>query len=124
MESVKSFSRCFDWITSEGKNAHASQGCFCINTMVELAPHEPKFAVLTREHQMYCGHFQRSTGKGQQNGELAERLNAGLVAQGLVVSMIGLTVLMKSGRTFVHQPKHSSSVICIKQLRSRNEPLI
>ena len=83
-----------------------SHGCFCINTMVELAPHDPKFAVLTREHQMYLGVlFEETIERGQQSGELSTDMNASAVAQSLVVSMIGLTVLMKSGpdRLFVEQ---------------------
>lgn len=73
------------------------RGCFCINTMVELAPHDPKFAVLTREHQMYLAAiFTEAIERGKKEGELSSGLNAEALAHALVVSMIGLTVLMKS----------------------------
>lgn len=65
--------------------------------MVELAPHNEKFEVLTREHQMYLTVvFQELITKGIQSGELQSDLNAKAVAQTLVTSLIGLTVLMKS----------------------------
>lgn len=96
----------FEWIVAKGGAGNPAYGCFCINTMVELAPHDPKFAVLTREHQMYLAViFREVIERGQRSGELAGHINAGLAAQSLVVSMIGLTVLMKSGpdRQFVEQ---------------------
>ncbi|WP_336759822.1 TetR/AcrR family transcriptional regulator [Paenibacillus sp. USHLN196] len=102
----EAFRGLFEHIGTEGSVTEPSHGCFCINTMVELAPHDPKFAVLTREHQMYLGVlFKETIERGQQSGELSSDMNASAVAQSLVVSMIGLTVLMKSGpeRLFVEQ---------------------
>ncbi|MFX3649560.1 MAG: TetR/AcrR family transcriptional regulator [Paenibacillus sp.] len=102
----EAFRGLFEHIGAEGNMTDPSHGCFCINTMVELAPHDPKFAVLTREHQMYLGVlFKETIERGQQSGELSVHLNASAIAQSLVVSMIGLTVLMKSGpdRLFVEQ---------------------
>ncbi|MFL0373983.1 TetR/AcrR family transcriptional regulator [Paenibacillus amylolyticus] len=102
----EAFRGLFEHIGAEGGINEPSHGCFCINTMVELAPHDPKFAVLTREHQMYLGVlFKETIERGQQSGELSTDMNAYAVAQSLVVSMIGLTVLMKSGpdRLFVEQ---------------------
>lgn len=102
----EAFRGLFEHIGAEGIVTEPSHGCFCINTMVELAPHDPKFAILTREHQMYLGVlFKETIERGQQSGELSTDMNASAVAQSLVVSMIGLTVLMKSGpdRLFVVQ---------------------
>jgi len=81
-----------------------SKGCFCINTIVELAPHEEKFEILTREHQMYLSViFEEKIVQGIRSGELESGLNAKALAQTLVVSFIGLTVFMKSRpeRSFV-----------------------
>ncbi|PRT00490.1 TetR/AcrR family transcriptional regulator [Bacillus wiedmannii] len=97
-QSVKEAIRTFfeNMVEEEYKKAF-SKGCFCINTMVELAPHNEKFEVLTREHQMYLAVvFQELITKGIQSGELQSDLNAKAVAQTLVTSLIGLTVLMKS----------------------------
>ncbi|WP_336779798.1 TetR/AcrR family transcriptional regulator [Paenibacillus illinoisensis] len=105
--SVKqAFRALFEHIGAEGDVSKPSHGCFCINTMVELAPHDSKFAVLTREHQMYLAVIFRETiERGQRSGELSSELNASAAAKSLVISMIGLTVLMKSGpeRSFVEQ---------------------
>lgn len=97
--SVKAaFRELFEGIgTEEGKDVATQRGCFCINTMVELAPHHPKFAVLTREHQMYLAAiFNEVLEKGQRAGEISNSLDRDELAHSLVVSMIGLTVIMKS----------------------------
>lgn len=97
-QSVKGTIRTFfENIVEEEYKKEFSKGCFCINTMVELAPHNEKFEVLTREHQMYLAViFQELITKGIRSGELQSDLNAKAVAQKLVTSLIGLTVLMKS----------------------------
>lgn len=72
-------------------------GCFCINSMVELAPHDEKFEILTREHQMYLSViFQETIERGMRSGELDTGINAKALAQTLVIQLIGLTVFMKS----------------------------
>nr|WP_154893429.1 TetR/AcrR family transcriptional regulator [Paenibacillus xylanexedens] len=113
--SVKqAFRALFEHIGAEGDVSKPSHGCFCINTMVELAPHDSKFAVLTREHQMYLAViFQETIERGQQSGELSGDLNASAAAKSLVISMIGLTVLMKSGpdRSFVEQSIEAALLI-------------
>ncbi|PGS41409.1 TetR family transcriptional regulator [Bacillus cereus] len=93
-EAIRAF---FENMVEEEYKKEFSKGCFCINTMVELAPHNEKFEVLTREHQMYLTViFQELITKGIRSGELQNDLNAKAVAQTLVTSLIGLTVLMKS----------------------------
>ncbi|SEK30848.1 TetR/AcrR family transcriptional regulator [Paenibacillus sp. OK003] len=105
--SVKeAFRALFEHIGAEGDVTDTRHGCFCINTMVELAPHDPKFAVLTREHQMYLAAiFKETIERGQETGELSNDLDASALSKSLVVSMIGLTVMMKSepDRSFVQQ---------------------
>lgn len=106
--SVKTaFRKLFEQIgTEDTTNTSIRRGCFCINTMVELAPHHSKFAVLTREHQMYLAAiFKETIERGQGTGELSEVLQSEELAHSLVVSMIGLTVLMKSrpDPTFIKQ---------------------
>ncbi|PGB68972.1 TetR/AcrR family transcriptional regulator [Bacillus wiedmannii] len=97
-QSVKGAIRTFfENMLEEEYKKEFSKGCFCINTMVELAPHNEKFEVLTREHQMYLAViFQELITKGIRSGELQSDLNAKALAQTLVTSLIGLTVLMKS----------------------------
>ncbi|OAX49204.1 TetR/AcrR family transcriptional regulator [Paenibacillus sp. AD87] len=105
--SVKeAFRALFEHIGAEGDVTDARHGCFCINTMVELAPHDLKFAVLTREHQMYLAAiFKETIERGQETGELSNDFDASALSKSLIVSMIGLTVMMKSepDRSFVQQ---------------------
>lgn len=110
-QSVKEAIRIFfENMVEEEYKKESNKGCFCINTMVEIAPHNEKFEVLTREHQMYLSViFQELIAKGIQSGELQSDVNAKALAQTLVTSLIGLTVLMKS------RPKRSvvDNSVCI-----------
>lgn len=103
--SVKeAFRAFFEGVVAEEYTENRSRGCFCINTMVELAPHDEKFEILTREHQMYLSViFQETIERGIQTGELEIGVNAKALSQSLIVSLIGLTVIMKSRpeRSFV-----------------------
>jgi len=103
--SVKeAFSIFFADVVIEEYAEDLSKGCFCINTMVELAPHDEKFEILTREHQMYLTViFQETIERGIQSGELEANTDAKSLAQALIVALIGLTVMMKSRpqRSFV-----------------------
>lgn len=100
----EAFRAFFEGLVAEEYEESSSRGCFCINTMVELAPHDEKFEILTREHQMYLSViFQETIERGIQSGEFEIGVNAKALAQTLVVSLIGLTVMMKSRpeRSFV-----------------------
>ncbi|HFK1784720.1 MULTISPECIES: TetR/AcrR family transcriptional regulator [Bacillus cereus group] len=100
-EAIHTF---FEGLVEEEYKESQSKGCFCINTLVELASHDEKFEILTREHQMYLSViFQEVIARGIRSGELENSLNAKVLAQTLVISLIGLTVLMKSRpeRSFV-----------------------
>ncbi|HBJ02509.1 MAG TPA: TetR/AcrR family transcriptional regulator [Lysinibacillus sp.] len=103
--SVKqAFATFFEEVIQAEYTKDLSNGCFCINTMVELAPHEERFEVLTREHQLYLAViFQETIERGVQMGELEADTDAKSLAQALIVSLIGLTVMMKSQpqRSFV-----------------------
>lgn len=113
--SVKeAFQTFFEDLVEEEYKGSPNKGCFCINTIVELAPHDEKFEILTREHQMYLSIiFQETIVRGIRSGELESSLNAKILAQTLVVSLIGLTVLMKSRpeRSFI-----DNSVVMILSL--------
>lgn len=99
------FRAFFENVVDEEYAESRSRGCFCINTMVELAPHDEKFEILTREHQMYLAViFQETIERGIQSGELAKGTDAKALSQALIVSLIGLTVILKSRpeRSFVN----------------------
>ncbi|MGE6602916.1 TetR/AcrR family transcriptional regulator [Lysinibacillus fusiformis] len=103
--SVKqAFATFFEEVIQVEYTKDLSNGCFCINTMVELAPHDERFEILTREHQLYLAViFQETIERGVRAGELEADTDAKSLAQALIVSLIGLTVMMKSQpqRSFV-----------------------
>ncbi|MEC0247880.1 TetR/AcrR family transcriptional regulator [Paenibacillus chitinolyticus] len=96
--SVKdAFRALFEGIVADEYEGSLNRGCFSINTMVELAPHDEKFEILTREHQLYLSViFQETIERGIRAGELDTALEARGTAQALLVSLIGLTVMLKS----------------------------
>ncbi|WP_025720775.1 TetR/AcrR family transcriptional regulator [Paenibacillus sp. 1-18] len=105
--SVKeAFYLFFTGVVAEEYEGDSNRGCFCVNTMVELAPHDEKFEVLTREHQMYLSAvFQEAIERGIRSGELEATLDARALAHTMVSLLIGITVMMKSrpARSFVDQ---------------------
>ncbi|MEI2467645.1 TetR/AcrR family transcriptional regulator [Niallia taxi] len=93
-EGIRTF---FEELVEEEYKKEPSKGCFCINTMVELASRNEKFEILTREHQMYLSVlFQELIEEGVRNGEFTNNLNSKALAQMLVTSLVGLTVMIKS----------------------------
>ncbi|WP_445293320.1 hypothetical protein [Cohnella sp. 56] len=65
--------------------------------MVELAPHDAKFEVLTREHQLYLAAiFEETIARGIAAGELGGSVDRRAIAQSLVTAFVGITVLKKS----------------------------
>ncbi len=97
LSAKKAFRVLFEELAVKGRGKDPHWGCFCINSMVEIAPHDEKFEILTREHQMYLSViFEETIERGQHSGELGPDLDAKRLAQTLVVSLIGLTVILKS----------------------------
>ncbi|MGG4204835.1 TetR/AcrR family transcriptional regulator [Paenibacillus jamilae] len=105
--SVKeAFYNFFGGIVAEEYEDGPNRGCFCINTMVELAPHDERFEILTREHQMYLSAvFQETLERGIRSGELEASMDARARAHTMVSLLIGITVMMKSrpARSFIDQ---------------------
>ncbi|URJ52515.1 TetR/AcrR family transcriptional regulator [Paenibacillus polymyxa] len=103
--SVKeAFYNFFGGVVAEEYEDGPNRGCFCINTMVELAPHDEKFEILTKEHQMYLSAvFQETLERGIRSGELEASMDARALAHTMVSLLIGITVMMKSRpeRSFV-----------------------
>ena len=110
--SIKeAFRAFFEGLVEEAYGENNQRGCFCINTMVELAPHDEKFEILTREHQMYLSAlFQETIERGIRSGELTISMSPKALAQTFVVSLIGLTVMMKS------RPERSFIQNCVESI--------
>ena len=73
-------------------------GCFLVNTSVELSPHDREIAQIVSEtfHEIEQ-FFLRSIGQGQAAGEILHAGDSALTAQGLIDLYIALCVLVRSG---------------------------
>ncbi|MUT65764.1 TetR/AcrR family transcriptional regulator [Paenibacillus sp. NEAU-GSW1] len=86
-------------------------GCLCVNTMVEMAPHEPDFAQITADYQASLTElFRKTIERGIQSGELPKHLNPASISRLLTISAIGLSVSMKS-KPNLPQVEHVASEI-------------
>ncbi|CAI6021792.1 TetR/AcrR family transcriptional regulator [Cohnella sp. JJ-181] len=102
-EAVRAY---FERVVADAYASSGNPGCFCVNTIVELAPREPIFELLTREHQLYLSElFRERLDRGIRTGELDAGLDAEACSKSLVVSVIGLTVMLKARpeRSFADQ---------------------
>ena len=76
----------------------ARNGCFLINTALELAPHDPKAAKVVREAftHMEQKFFRKMIEKGRANGEIDKSVIPATTARALLSLLIGLVVLSRS----------------------------
>ncbi|MCY4482169.1 MAG: TetR/AcrR family transcriptional regulator [Spirochaetaceae bacterium] len=73
-------------------------GCFLVNTSVELAPHDGEIAqIVANSLQEIENVFVRLIGQGQASGEILPAVDPVLTARGLLALYITLCVLTRSG---------------------------
>lgn len=89
------------WMAGAGelsKGECASRGCMQVNSIVELAPHDPQVAELVRQHgELLVDAVARTISRGQKAGELRTDVPARSLAHFLVSSLYGLGVAGKAG---------------------------
>lgn len=91
------FQGYFEGIIQGAGGGKPDFGCLCVNTMVELAPHDQSFARFTNDFQKKLAVlFQQTLEDGIRTGELSNGLNAVAIARALSVSAVGLSVTMKT----------------------------
>lgn len=93
-------------IVSSSDGRKPELGCFCVNTIVELAPHNQRFTQFTREYQRKITELIQSVlEEGMHSGELSQDLHAPALANAIMIAAVGLAVTMKSGpdRSVVEQ---------------------
>jgi TetR/AcrR family transcriptional repressor of nem operon len=80
------------------KGADASRGCFQVNCIIEIAPHDPEVAALVKEHSdRAAAQIAQVIRRGQQNGEFRTDVQAATLAKYIVSSIYGLSVSGKAG---------------------------
>jgi TetR/AcrR family transcriptional repressor of nem operon len=74
------------------------RGCLCVNSAVELAPHDPAIAALIDRHNRSREElFRRALKRGQASGEVPADLDATATARFLLNVIAGLDVARKGG---------------------------
>lgn len=74
-----------------------NRGCFLTNTALELAAHDSEVRrVVARAQAQIEAFFARTIRKGKAQGEIAAHVRAAESARGLLASLIGLVVLIRS----------------------------
>ncbi|MFN8652205.1 MAG: TetR/AcrR family transcriptional regulator [Gemmatimonadales bacterium] len=75
-----------------------ARGCLCVNSAIELAPHDPAIASLLQQHnQSQEDLFRRALMRAQQAGEIAATLDPLGTARYLLNVIAGLGVAHKAG---------------------------
>ena len=75
------------------------RGCFFVNTIVELAPHDAEFAAIGKEgRKEYEETFYRLLAIGQRTGDIRPERDITSLANYLTNSMFGLRVMAKTTR--------------------------
>jgi TetR/AcrR family transcriptional repressor of nem operon len=74
-----------------------NRGCFLTNTALELAAHDEEIRTLVAEAQSDVeGYFTRMIKKGKADGSMTPHLRPGETARGLLASLLGVLVLIRS----------------------------
>lgn len=89
--------RLFDGLTEAGSHAEG-RGCFCVNSTVELAPHDRDIrSMISRHNDAAERIFQRALERAVASGELPRTLAPRPVARFLLNVVSGLAVARKRG---------------------------
>lgn len=83
--------------TSHASEKGGNRGCFLTNTALELAVHDAEARRIVAHAQTEIeAFFFRMVKKGVAQGEIGPQVKPGETASGLLASLIGVTVLMRS----------------------------
>lgn len=78
-------------------DGRSNKGCFVTNTALELAPHDPEVGELVAHTQREIeSFFLRMVKKGKASGEVTSSSKPTDISRGLLASLIGLVVLVRS----------------------------
>lgn len=96
--SLKAIKHIFKLTAKECVDQGLSNGCFMVNTRVELAPHDISIATIVNENrQALEDAFYRVVKRGQEKEQLSSKRKARPLARYLLNSLWGLSVYAKSG---------------------------
>ncbi len=94
---VEAIRQLFLAFSSQVSKRGANRGCFITNTALELAAHDPEVGKIVAHAQKDIeGFFSRMIEKGQAAGEIPSRIDAAHASRGLLASLLGMLVLVRS----------------------------
>lgn len=94
----ESLATLFRNLTEGCEHDESCRGCLCVNSAVELAPHDPAIAaLLVRHHQSQEDLFRKALVRGQASGEIPRDLDVVATARFLLNAIAGLSVARKGG---------------------------
>lgn len=83
--------------TSQVSEKGGNRGCFLTNTALELAAHDPEAGkIVAHAQEQIEAFFARMIRKAKAEGEVAPHVKSAETASGLLASLIGLVVLIRS----------------------------
>lgn len=89
--------RLFLAFSEQASPKGCNRGCFLTNTALELAAHDKEARHIVAEAQTQIeAFFARMIRKGQESGDLARHMDPSKAASGLLASLAGLVVLIRS----------------------------
>lgn len=89
--------KVFEAFTTSVNEQGGNRGCFITNTALELAAHDEEIRGIVATAQKDVEHFfVRMIRKGRASGEISEHVKPGEAARGLLGSLLGLLVLVRS----------------------------
>lgn len=94
IEAIRQLFLAFiDQVRQPGRN----WGCMIVNTAVELAPHDPEVSAIVASVQSDLEQFFREqVERGQRLGEISPSLDVEKTARGLLASLLGYLVIVRS----------------------------
>jgi TetR/AcrR family transcriptional repressor of nem operon len=76
----------------------ANRGCFQVNCIIELAPHDPEVAKIVSDHsERMSAQIEKIIRRGQEGGEFRTDISAPIMTKFITVSLYGLSVAGKAG---------------------------
>ncbi|RMD64060.1 MAG: TetR/AcrR family transcriptional regulator [Alphaproteobacteria bacterium] len=94
---LEAIHRLFMFFAAQGEDGRPGRGCFMTNTALELAAHDPETREIVNEGMIELeAFFTRMIRKGQKQGEIAPTVPPHDTARGLLASLLGLIVLVRS----------------------------
>jgi TetR/AcrR family transcriptional regulator, transcriptional repressor for nem operon len=97
-DSAAAIRRIFHGAWEHTAKQRRQKGCLMVNTLNELAPHDPEVASIVHENRQAIENaFYRAIRRAQQQGQITRSRQPRVFARYLVNSLWGLTVQIKLG---------------------------